>query len=226
MKKMIRIALALVLALSLSMSAALAETVVSDTFKLLDEVTIKVEEPTETSPVEEAPTEEAPTEEAPTEEAPTEEAPTEETPTEEAPTEEAPTEETPTEEAPTEEAPTEEVPAEEAPTEESPVGGLPTEQPAAPERSVSIAVDKALDSLVIGDQVTFTAVLSGYEGAQVQIIWQRQVNGEWQSTGETGETLTIQITEENAQSSWRCGVEVLAEASETEAQPVAEVAAQ
>ena len=181
MKKMIRIALALVLALSLSMSAALAETVVSDTFKLLDEVTIKVEEPTETSPVEEAPTEEAPTEEAPTEE---------------------------------------------APAEESPVGGLPTEQPAAPERSVFIAVDKALDSLVIGDQVTFTAVLSGYEGAQVQIIWQRQVNGEWQSTGETGETLTIQITEENAQSSWRCGVEVLAEASETEAQPVAEAAAQ
>ena len=51
MKKMIRIALALVLALSMAIPAALAEQVVSDTFTLTDEVTIKVEAPAEEQPV-------------------------------------------------------------------------------------------------------------------------------------------------------------------------------
>ena len=56
---MIRIALALVLALSLAIPAALAEQVVSDTFTLTDEVTIKVEAPAEEQPVEEEPAEDA-----------------------------------------------------------------------------------------------------------------------------------------------------------------------
>lgn len=83
----------------------------------------------------------------------------------------------------------------------------------APQRSVTIAVNKDLSTLAVGDQITFTALLSGYEGAQVEILWQRLVDGQWVNTGDTGASLTIEITEENAQSSWRCGVNVLAEAA-------------
>ena len=173
---MIRIALALVLALSLAIPAALAEQVVSDTFTLTDEVTIKVEAPAEEQPAEEQPVEEEPAEE------------------------------------PAEEQPT----AEPLPTEPP----IPTQEAPAPQRSVSISIDKPLDAIYIGDEVTFTATLHGYEGAQVEIFWECMTNGEWQPTGDTGATLTVVIDESNAQSSWRCGVTVLAE-PELE-QPVAE----
>ena len=185
---MIRIALALVLALSLAIPAALAEQVVSDTFTLTDEVTIKVEAPAEEQPVEEEPVEE-PAQEQPT--------------VEPLPTDEALSTEQP---LPTDELPT----ATPTPTQEAP----------APQRSVSISIDKPLDAIYIGDEVTFTATLHGYEGAQVEIFWECMTNGEWQPTGDTGATLTIVIDESNAQSSWRCGVTVLAE-PELE-QPVAE----
>lgn len=81
----------------------------------------------------------------------------------------------------------------------------------APQRSVTISIDKPLDAIYIGDEVTFTAALHGYEGAQVEIFWECMTNGEWQPTGDTGATLTVVIDESNAQSSWRCGVTVLAE---------------
>ena len=197
---MIRIALALVLALSLAIPAALAEQVVSDTFTLTDEVTIKVEAPAEEQPVEEEPAEE-PAQEQPTAEPLPTEPPI---PTvEPMPTDEALSTEQP---LPTDELPT----ATPTPTQEAP----------APQRSVSISIDKPLDAIYIGDEVTFTATLHGYEGAQVEIFWECMTNGEWQPTGDTGATLTIVIDESNAQSSWRCGVTVLAE-PELE-QPVAE----
>lgn len=197
---MIRIALALVLALSMAIPAALAEQVVSDTFTLTDEVTIKVEAPAEEQPVEEEPAE-APAEEQPTAEPLPTEPPI---PTvEPMPTDEALSTEQP---LPTDELPT----ATPTPTQEAP----------APQRSVSISIDKPLDAIYIGDEVTFTATLHGYEGAQVEIFWECMTNGEWQPTGDTGATLTIVIDESNAQSSWRCGVTVLAE-PELE-QPVAE----
>ena len=195
---MIRIALALVLALSMAIPAALAEQVVSDTFTLTDEVTIKVEAPAEEQPVEEEPAE-APAEEQPTAEPLPTEPPI---PTvEPMPTDAALSTEQPTGELPT---------ATPTPTQEAP----------APQRSVSISIDKPLDAIYIGDEVTFTATLHGYEGAQVEIFWECMTNGEWQPTGDTGATLTIVIDESNAQSSWRCGVTVLAE-PELE-QPVAE----
>ena len=197
---MIRIALALVLALSMAIPAALAEQVVSDTFTLTDEVTIKVEAPAEEQPVEEEPVEE-PAQEQPTAEPLPTEPPI---PTvEPLPTDEALSTEQP---LPTDELPT----ATPTPTQEAP----------APQRSVSISIDKPLDAIYIGDEVTFTATLHGYEGAQVEIFWECMTNGEWQPTGDTGATLTIVIDESNAQSSWRCGVTVLAE-PELE-QPVAE----
>ena len=217
---MIRIALALVLALSMAIPAALAEQVVSDTFTLTDEVTIKVEAPAEEQPVEEQPAEEQPVEEEPAEE-PAEEQPTAEPlPTEPPlPTQEPLPTEPPiptVEPLPTDEALSTEQPL---PTDELPTA-TPTQEAPAPQRSVSISIDKPLDAIYIGDEVTFTATLHGYEGAQVEIFWECMTNGEWQPTGDTGATLTIVIDESNAQSSWRCGVTVLAE-PELE-QPVAE----
>ena len=209
---MIRIALALVLALSLAIPAALAEQVVSDTFTLTDEVTIKVEAPAEEPPVEEEPVEEPAQEQPTAEPLPTEPPlPTQEPLPTEPP---IPTvEPLPTDEALSTEQPlhTDELPAA-TPT--------PTQEAPAPQRSVSISIDKPLDAIYIGDEVTFTATLHGYEGAQVEIFWECMTNGEWQPTGDTGATLTIVIDESNAQSSWRCGVTVLAE-PELE-QPVAE----
>lgn len=209
---MIRIALALVLALSLAIPAALAEQVVSDTFTLTDEVTIKVEAPAEEQPVEEEPAEE-PAQEQPTAEPLPTEPPL---PTQEPLPTEPPI---PTvEPLPTDEALSTEQPL---PTDELPTATpTPTQEAPAPQRSVSISIDKPLDAIYIGDEVTFTATLHGYEGAQVEIFWECMTNGEWQPTGDTGATLTIVIDESNAQSSWRCGVTVLAE-PELE-QPVAE----
>lgn len=207
---MIRIALALVLALSLAIPAALAEQVVSDTFTLTDEVTIKVEAPAEEQPVEEEPAEE-PAQEQPTAEPLPTEPPL---PTQEPLPTEPPI---PTvEPLPTDEALSTEQPL---PTDELPTA-TPTQEAPAPQRNVSISIDKPLDAIYIGDEVTFTATLHGYEGAQVEIFWECMTNGEWQPTGDTGATLTIVIDESNAQSSWRCGVTVLAE-PELE-QPVAE----
>ena len=209
---MIRIALALVLALSMAIPAALAEQVVSDTFTLTDEVTIKVEAPAEEPPVEEEPVEE-PAQEQPTAEPLPTEPPL---PTQEPLPTEPPI---PTvEPLPTDEALSTEQPL---PTDELPTATpTPTQEAPAPQRSVSISIDKPLDAIYIGDEVTFTATLHGYEGAQVEIFWECMTNGEWQPTGDTGATLTIVIDESNAQSSWRCGVTVLAE-PELE-QPVAE----
>lgn len=209
---MIRIALALVLALSMAIPAALAEQVVSDTFTLTDEVTIKVEAPAEEQPVEEEPAE-APAEEQPTAEPLPTEPPL---PTQEPLPTEPPV---PTvEPLPTDEALSTEQPL---PTDELPTATpTPTQEAPAPQRNVSISIDKPLDAIYIGDEVTFTATLHGYEGAQVEIFWECMTNGEWQPTGDTGATLTIVIDESNAQSSWRCGVTVLAE-PELE-QPVAE----
>ena len=209
---MIRIALALVLALSLAIPAALAEQVVSDTFTLTDEVTIKVEAPAEEQPVEEEPAEEPAQEQPTAEPLPTEPPlPTQEPLPTEPP---IPTvEPLPTDEALSTEQP---LPTDELPAATPP----PTQEAPAPQRSVSISIDKPLDAIYIGDEVTFTATLHGYEGAQVEIFWECMTNGEWQPTGDTGATLTIVIDESNAQSSWRCGVTVLAE-PELE-QPVAE----
>ena len=101
--------------------------------------------------------------------------------------------------------------ATEAPAEENLAQPTAPAATPAPQRSVTISVDKPLDAIYIGDEVTFTATLHGYEGAQVEIFWECMTNGEWQPTGDTGATLTIVIDESNAQSSWRCGVTVLAE---------------
>ena len=74
--------------------------------------------------------------------------------------------------------------------------------------------------------MTFTAALYGYEGAQVEIVWERMVNGQWQPTGATGASMTVLFDESNAQSSWRCAVTVLAEPEPAENASVVEPAEQ
>ena len=143
MKKMIRVAFALLLALALLAPAAMAEEAASESFNLLDTVTV-LERPEET------------------------------------------TETTQT---------TETVQPEETP---------------APQRSVAIASNIPASEIALGDTVTLTAVLTGFEGVQVEIAWECQVGGVWQPTGRTGETLTFTVDENNAQGAWRITVTVLA----------------
>ena len=75
----------------------------------------------------------------------------------------------------------------------------------------------------MGDEVLLTAVLQGYDGAQVQIDWERLVDGAWQPIGQSGRTLLIKVDEQTAQSSWRFTVTVLEEAvPQAQPEPVAQ----
>ena len=60
-------------------------------------------------------------------------------------------------------------------------------------------------------RVTLTAVLTGFEGAQVEIVWECQVDGVWQPSGHTGETMSFVVDMDTAQSAWRVAITVLAE---------------
>ena len=158
MKKMIRVAFALLLALALLAPAAMAEEAASESFNLLDTVTVleRPEETTETTQTTET---------------------TENTET---------TETTQTTET------------------------VQPEEPPAPQRSVAIASNIPASEIALGDTVTLTAVLTGFEGVQVEIAWECQVGGVWQPTGQTGETVTFTVDENNAQGAWRITVTVLA----------------
>ena len=158
MKKMIRVAFALLLALALLAPAAMAEEAASESFNLLDTVTVleRPEETTETTQTTET---------------------TENTET---------TETTQT------------------------TGTVQPEETPAPQRSVAIASNIPASEIALGDTVTLTAVLTGFEGVQVEIAWECQVGGVWQPTGRTGETLTFTVDEYNAKGAWRINVTVLA----------------
>ena len=173
MKKMIRVAFALLLALALLAPAAMAEEAASESFNLLDTVTVleRPEETTETTQTTETTENTETTETTQTTET------TENTET---------TETTQT---------TETVQPEETP---------------APQRSVAIASNIPASEIALGDTVTLTAVLTGFEGVQVEIAWECQVGGVWQPTGRTGETVTFTVDENNAQGAWRITVTVLA----------------
>ena len=161
MKKMIRVAFALLLALALLAPAAMAEEAASESFNLLDTVTVleRPEETTETTQTTET---------------------TENTETTET------TETTQT------------------------TGTVQPEETPAPQRSVAIASNIPASEIALGDTVTLTAVLTGFEGVQVEIAWECQVGGVWQPTGRTGETLTFTVDEYNAKGAWRINVTVLA----------------
>ena len=113
--------------------------------------------------------------------------------------------------------PTEEPAATEEPL---PTEEAPAEQP-LPERSLSITSNIPADEVEIGDVVHLTAILNGYEGAEVSIAWERLVDGVWQPTGDTGRLVEFTVDEENLHGSWRFTATVI-----SEAQPAAEEAAQ
>lgn len=85
------------------------------------------------------------------------------------------------------------------------------EAPVAP-RSVSIVSNIAPDEIQLGDTIVLTAVLSGFDGATVEIVWERMVDGAWLATGQTGATLAFTVDEYNPEGAWRVAVTVLAEA--------------
>lgn len=86
-----------------------------------------------------------------------------------------------------------------------------TPQP-QPERSVAISSNIPASEVKPGDEVVLTAILNGYEGAEVEIAWERFVDGTWQPTGDIGGTLHITVDESTMQGLWRFTVTVLSEA--------------
>ena len=107
-----------------------------------------------------------------------------------------------------------EVPAEEAtevPAEENLAQSAAPLATPAPQRSVTIASNIPASELALGDPVTLTAVLTGFEGAQVELVWECQVDGVWQPSGHTGETMSFVVDRDTAQSAWRVAITVLAE---------------
>ena len=78
------------------------------------------------------------------------------------------------------------------------------------ERSVSVYVVYDGDSLTFGDSVTFIAVLNGYENTTYALQWQSSPDDQhWTNVaGQTAESFTLTITEENYTNYWRVAVTI------------------
>lgn len=148
------------------------------------------------------------------------EAPTGETPTEVPMTSDVPAESNPSNppaetETP---APTDEVteyPAADATEAPPQATEAPTEAPAEAQpvtRGVSIAMDIP-DQLQMGDTVTLTATLYGYDDVNVALQWQYTRDGEeWfnaQDEGATTLTYAFTVNDETAGTAWRLAVTLL-----------------
>ena len=116
---------------------------------------------------------------------------------------------------PTVEATAEATPAAE-PTVEATADATPAAEPeatpaaevtATPERSVRIISDDA--SLTVGETLTLTAKLSGFDGVEFKLTWQIKTQGDdWKDiSGEHGETLKVKQDDESIGASWRVIVE-------------------
>lgn len=96
-----------------------------------------------------------------------------------------------------------EAPSEEAPTAvltETPSEPLPTDD--AP-RDIAIRLEAA-GALRLGDSFTLHADLTGYDLAEIQLQWQCRADGQWQDVpGANAESLTLVLTRENIDASWR-----------------------
>jgi len=72
---------------------------------------------------------------------------------------------------------------------------------------VEIGTNCNVASMELGDTLVMTAKLSGFDGIDYSLNWQVSDGGEWEDIkGETEEELTVVITEENADCSWRLAV--------------------
>ena len=101
------------------------------------------------------------------------------------------------------------LPAEESAPEREAQDAEPAgEEPApiqAPERGVRVEMAWQGEKHVLGGKVLLRAVLEGYEGATFSLQWQSAPDAEhWKDLpGATGETLLLDVTQDNLQKSWR-----------------------
>lgn len=107
--------------------------------------------------------------------------------------------------------PTQEPTAEPDPTAEpTPEATEAAEATQAPERSVSIHMAVPAN-LQMGDTVTLTATLIGFDGLTVALQWQYSLDGQqwFDAQGATDAVYTFQVSEETSGSMWRLAVTIL-----------------
>ena len=84
-------------------------------------------------------------------------------------------------------------------------------EPAAPGAERSVRVEASYIAAVDAEtEVTLTAILTGFDGVQVQLQWQSSVNGiDWRDVPGAKETsYTYELTEQNREVAWRVVVRV------------------
>ena len=99
------------------------------------------------------------------------------------------------------------------PTVEPTVEAQPEATPApeatvAPERSVKVLGGD--ESLQVGDTMTLTAKLSGFDGVEYSLTWQvKAAGGDWQDiAGEHDAALKVNLDDSSIGASWRVVVEI------------------
>ena len=124
----------------------------------------------------------------------------------EAPAKEAQPEATAEPEA-TVEAQPETTPAPEATVEAQPEATAEANATQNTERSIKVVSNSS--NLQVGETLTLTAKLSGFDGIEYQLNWQvKTEGGDWQNvSGEHGETLKVKLDDQSIGSSWRVVVE-------------------
>ena len=206
MKKLVAV-LMTVMVLALAVPAVFAEEAQPEQQPEVS-APVKAEEPEKTQEPEKVEETKAPEAEAPAEKPEETEAPAEPEATAEATAEPEATPEVTTEPEATAEPtaePTPEVTAEPEATAEPTVEPTPDATPII--RSVEVEAEDS--SLQVGDTLKLTAKLTGFEGVKYTLTWQVMVPGEdWKNIdGENGETLKVELSEENIGASWRVAVE-------------------
>ena len=95
-------------------------------------------------------------------------------------------------------------------TEAAPEATEAVEATQAPERSVSIHMDVPAN-LQLGDTVTLTATLIGFDGMTVALQWQYSLDGQqwFDVQGATDTVYAFQVSEETSGSMWRLAVTIL-----------------
>ena len=224
MKKLVAV-LMTVMVLALAVPAVFAEEAQPEQQPEVS-APVKAEEPEKTQEPEKVEETKAPEAEAPAEKPEATEAPAEPEATAEATAEPAATPEVTTEPEATAEPtaePTPEVTAGPEATAEptaEPTPEVTVEPEATAEPTVeptpdatpinrSVEVEAEDSSLQVGDTLKLTAKLTGFEGVKYTLTWQVMVPGEdWKNIdGENGETLKVELSEENIGASWRVAVE-------------------
>ena len=76
------------------------------------------------------------------------------------------------------------------------------------EPSVTVLANRSIEGLNIGDRLVLTCKLNGFDGMDCQVRWQALANGSWKDLkGEHFNTLTVEITGDNAGWAYRAAVD-------------------